>query len=61
MTLHRTIVALLIIAVVLLLAACDVIDLDATTRTEPTPPLNHDSEMAAHEARIEAKQTQEAR
>ena len=60
MTLHRTTTFVLIIAVVLLLAACDVLEFD-TTRTEPTPPLNHDSEMAAHEARIEAKQTQEAR
>ena len=37
MTLHRTTTFVLIIAVVLLLAACDGIDLDATTRTEPTP------------------------
>jgi len=59
---NRTIVALLIIAVVLLLAACDVIDLDATTRTEPTPPSGvWQVESDQHARRIEAKQTQEAR
>ena len=56
MTLHRTIVFVLIIAVVLLLAACDGINLDATTRTEPTPPSGvWQVESDQHARRIEER------
>ena len=60
MTLHRTVVALLIIAVVLLLAACDVLEFD-TTRTEP--PVDTNAQAIEDTLRMvtEARETREAR
>ena len=55
----KPIIIILLVAFVLL-AACDPISGDAGTYDQPTPPANHDSEMAAHEWRIEQKQTREA-
>jgi len=44
-----------LLLVTLLVTACDPIGGDAG-RVEPTPPPNRDSEIAAHEWRIEQKE-----
>ena len=57
---RKAILTIALLAV--LFTACDGIDLDATTRTEPTPPSGvWQVESDQHARRIEAKQTQEAR
>ena len=60
MTLHRTTTFVLIIAVVLLLAACDVLEFD-TTRTEP--PVDTNAQAIEDTLRMvtEARETREAR